>query len=313
MSDEDDDYMSFNLEALPAASAPAPSRRRGADAAAGAATAPPPRKSARAVLEEGLAQPIPESNIGFKLLAKMGYKPPTAAGATDDDATPTRARHRDPITVVLKSDRTGLGVVDPSAVLSGRNVPAPGAEHKETPAEAREREAREAEARSAFLRSRGAQFESRRVRGQLRKARAVRAQLDDALGLAKPAPPTSADPNEVALDTGADDEDQTLRPRPGHELGEVAWDPSDEDEDDDDQDGQSDDDQDGQSAEGHPAPASRAAAVEEDEQDPTTALDAEVQALRGAPYWYCFWCSARYEGEDDLARHCPGPAEADHD
>jgi len=30
-------------------------------------------------------------------------------------------------------------------------------------------------------------------------------------------------------------------------------------------------------------------------------------------YAYCFWCGTKYEDDDDLEKHCPGPNEDDHD
>lgn len=52
--------------------------------------------------QEALTTAIPSSNIGFKMLQQMGYKPGVALGKSGQGAT-------EPITVDLKLNRTGLG------------------------------------------------------------------------------------------------------------------------------------------------------------------------------------------------------------
>lgn len=52
--------------------------------------------------QEGLAAAIPSSNIGFKMLQQMGYKPGIALGKSGQGAT-------EPINVDVKVNRTGLG------------------------------------------------------------------------------------------------------------------------------------------------------------------------------------------------------------
>lgn len=52
--------------------------------------------------QEGMAAVIPSSNIGFKLLQQMGYKPGNALGKHGQGVT-------EPINVDLKRNRTGLG------------------------------------------------------------------------------------------------------------------------------------------------------------------------------------------------------------
>lgn len=43
----------------------------------------------------------------------------------------------------------------------------------------------------------------------------------------------------------------------------------------------------------------------------TEKLDKVVDYLR-TKHLYCFWCSAKYENEEDLEANCPGPSEEDH-
>lgn len=54
-------------------------------------------------LEIGLASAIPKSNIGFSLLAKMGYKEGTSLGKTGKEGI------MEPIGITVKADRKGLG------------------------------------------------------------------------------------------------------------------------------------------------------------------------------------------------------------
>ncbi|XP_024534181.1 G patch domain-containing protein 11 [Selaginella moellendorffii] len=61
------------------------------------------KKSEQAQLTEGLNTAIPSSNIGFKLLQQMGYKPGGALGKHGQGAL-------EPLKVDVKHSRTGLGV-----------------------------------------------------------------------------------------------------------------------------------------------------------------------------------------------------------
>ncbi|XP_073819520.1 G patch domain-containing protein 11-like isoform X2 [Musca autumnalis] len=66
-------------------------------------------------LQEALSKPIENDNKGFKLLAKMGYKPGQALGkaVTENDDKPAMSsgtqRLLEPIGITIKSDRQGLG------------------------------------------------------------------------------------------------------------------------------------------------------------------------------------------------------------
>lgn len=54
-------------------------------------------------LERGLSTAIPKSNIGFSMLAKMGYKEGTSLGKTGQQGIV------EPIGIKVKADRKGLG------------------------------------------------------------------------------------------------------------------------------------------------------------------------------------------------------------
>lgn len=62
-----------------------------------------PKVNQKEQLERGLANAIPKSNIGFSLLAKMGYKEGTSLGRDGS------AGIVEPIGITVKSDRKGLG------------------------------------------------------------------------------------------------------------------------------------------------------------------------------------------------------------
>jgi len=57
---------------------------------------------------EALSKPVPETNKGFSLMAKMGYKPGMALGK-DIASTSSTDRIIEPININVKLSRTGLG------------------------------------------------------------------------------------------------------------------------------------------------------------------------------------------------------------
>ncbi|XP_005184376.1 G patch domain-containing protein 11 isoform X2 [Musca domestica] len=65
-------------------------------------------------LQEALSKPLETDNKGFKLLAKMGYKPGQALGKVVEKEKPEKVaggqpRLLEPIGITIKSDRQGLG------------------------------------------------------------------------------------------------------------------------------------------------------------------------------------------------------------
>lgn len=62
--------------------------------------------------EEALNKPIDESNKGFQMLAKMGFKGfPTYEAKQESGCDDQRAKTSEPIKIELKTDRKGLGTV----------------------------------------------------------------------------------------------------------------------------------------------------------------------------------------------------------
>ena len=60
------------------------------------------KKKLKTSLKESLATPIDRSNIGFSMLAKMGFKEGSGLGKTGEGM-------KDPVAINLKLDRCGLG------------------------------------------------------------------------------------------------------------------------------------------------------------------------------------------------------------
>ena len=115
--------------------------------------------------EEGLAAAIPASNIGFKMLQQMGYKPGVALGKHGQGAT-------EPINMDVKVNRTGLGrdrVVAEEKVVKAK-VKALIQERKRQKVE---------ELREGFQERRRGTWQSRKLVGDYRKACTALLQLEE--------------------------------------------------------------------------------------------------------------------------------------
>ncbi|NP_001354046.1 Uncharacterized protein C6F6.19 [Zea mays] len=111
----------------------------------------------------GLAEAIPESNVGFRMLRQMGYDPDSRAGAGAE-----------PVGIEIRRSRAGLGAEEP--VLAPAPAPAP----VEKPREVSERERRQQEEMAVELRARkSTQWKGRRVVWDYRKAERALAQLEN--------------------------------------------------------------------------------------------------------------------------------------
>jgi hypothetical protein len=81
----------------------------------------------------GLAEAIPESNVGFRMLKQMGYDPDSRAGA-------------EPVSIEIRRSRAGLGAEEPVLALTSALAPV------EKPREVSERKRRQQEEMAAELR-----------------------------------------------------------------------------------------------------------------------------------------------------------------
>ncbi|KAH6568201.1 hypothetical protein BASA82_001207 [Batrachochytrium salamandrivorans] len=125
----------------------------------------PVREQSRSLLEKGLQTHIPESNVGFKMLAKMGYQKGTPLGNSASGIV-------EPIQVTLKSGRHGVGVEDEASV-----------KRKRTEMESVQIERQQDLARCAFRSKMNENFDIRRVESDLQKARASCMTMDERAGL----------------------------------------------------------------------------------------------------------------------------------
>jgi hypothetical protein len=110
MSDSDDDYMNMPIEDVKPGIATSREHKRQLKVYANADSAF--KQLPKHVLEtkrrqEALKQPLPETNKGFGLLAKMGYKPGMTIGK--EQPTTSSAPIAEPIDLKIKLSRTGLG------------------------------------------------------------------------------------------------------------------------------------------------------------------------------------------------------------
>lgn len=250
---------------------------------------------AEAARDEALRTAIDPSNRGFQMMAKLGFKPGSALGKSEDART-------EPIQLVRKEDRGGIGHIN---------------EKKRKFDEAAEEEAKRAKMDPEEYRERIRQErEQKRFQSQMFAAQKVAEQFDE----------TREDAGEEQKPTKA-----SLDSRPLKSIN-VLWrglvrdrlekererqlklemqagtrdDPEDSDEEDLGKD---------------TGPSKDAIAFQElDEEDlelaefealpPQEQLEKLVQYLRKEKR-YCFYC--KYQYEDDEMDGCPGPTEEDHD
>ena len=110
----------------------------------------------------GLAEAIPESNVGFRMLRQMGYDPKSRGAAAE------------PVGIEIRRSRAGLGAEEPA--LAPATTPAP----VEKSREVAERERRQQEEMAVELRARkSTQWKGRRVVWDYRKAVRALAQLEN--------------------------------------------------------------------------------------------------------------------------------------
>jgi hypothetical protein len=206
--EEDEDYMDDALlvhRAAPSGDAPATgvdgasSNKRAKQGNLSSSSAP---LSESQILARGLSTAIPEDNLGFQMLAKLGYKPEEHA--------------QRPLDIVVKTDRMGIGL-DTELKAKAAQI------RDQALDEARQRGLQEDQIRERYLRDKGRKFEARRALGQLHKARKVLGELNEQLGIpAATAGPASAtqDPREINVDGDDEDAPALLAPDDGDDAAE---------------------------------------------------------------------------------------------
>ncbi|KAH9873526.1 hypothetical protein IAQ61_004150 [Plenodomus lingam] len=108
-SDDEDDYMNMVFEDAPkgpkfeTSLQRAARKRKEGEAKARQKTKAERREEAEAAREAALATALPETNKGFKMMAKFGFKQGDSLGKSED-------ARKDPIQVNIKEDRGGIGL-----------------------------------------------------------------------------------------------------------------------------------------------------------------------------------------------------------
>ncbi|KAH7086768.1 hypothetical protein FB567DRAFT_50916 [Paraphoma chrysanthemicola] len=108
-SDEDDDYMNMTFEDAPkgpkyeTSLQRAARKRKEGEARARQKTKAEREADAEAAREAALATALPETNKGFKMMAKFGFKQGDVLGKSEN-------ARKEPIRVDMKGDRSGIGL-----------------------------------------------------------------------------------------------------------------------------------------------------------------------------------------------------------
>ncbi|XP_022195725.1 G patch domain-containing protein 11 [Nilaparvata lugens] len=235
--------------------------------------------------EDGLSQPISEDNKGFKMLQKLGFKPGSGLGKSQEGC-------KEPIPINVKSDRQGLGRTQAVKELL---------EKKAAILKERQNKALNVTDYRAVLAQEAAQ---KRAEIDFRKAQKVCQQLDTENGF-EPFeywywPVSKSNDNEeefIDEDTDAHIESkQTISvcnedAREGGGVGGGDGIEGEEETYDEDED------------------------VEEEDNEDNYTIGEKLEMLTGylrQTHYYCIWCGTRYEDEQDMDGECPGPTYDEH-
>lgn len=205
----------------------------------------------------------------YRMMLKMGFQPGSALGARSSS---DGAGSNEPITIVHKADRAGIGVTTRpvSAAKLPRLLRGSGTALTQD----------EVAQRDAFLTASRARFDGRKVDALLGRAARTGQDLDRRRGLDSnffwsPIPPPDQLPSLSTLENLVAQEPD-LHPLDLHN-------PLDDDED-----------------------HQNWLAL-----DPSTRLSCILAYLR-EEYFYCIWCGCQYQSSEELANECPGEEEDDH-
>ena len=233
-----------------------------------------------AALKKGLNMPIPESNVGHRLLAKMGYRPGQSLGKSQTGLTA-------PISIlsdVGKSQREGLGV------QADRE--------REKERRAQRRRLAESAHKSRFVGMSSELFARQQRSTELTRAQSAVARLDMAAGFARHA----LWGRELADEAAPDDEDDEHAdvPPERREPPTIYEDAETEPH----------------APQRHPLdrlprPGAAEPPVLSDEEV-RVGLSAVLRYLRDT-HLYCFYCGAKFSDQKDMDEHCPGPDKGAHD
>ncbi|GAQ86134.1 hypothetical protein KFL_002720080 [Klebsormidium nitens] len=229
--------------------------------------------------QEGMAQAIPQGNIGFKLLEKMGYKPGGSLGQ------PEQGGITEPLELKVKRAKTGLGrdeiIQQEQQEKAARRARA--AEHRQ----------RQQQELALDFRDRAkGRWDFRKVRRDLGRAETALATIEgedgpwrDVVSLEG----VNKDGNGSVLEGDSVLEDEVgldvriarkrkLRP------GERSLDEEEE---------------------------AKNAVEEVSDEDRVRILERMLRRLRDK-HWYCIYCGVKYDSQEDIDTECPGEDEDLH-
>jgi hypothetical protein len=174
---------------------------------------PPPKNRKRdelTVLQEGLSKPLDESNVGFKLLAKMGYKPTTSNNSSTGEPA-----SKSSIEVHIKQDRSGIGIAELERKQARLMM-------EEETRKTNERMENETEIKSQYLQSHGSRYESRRLRNHVIKIKQAEANLRDLLKLEPLLDGSAAAPSEDPDEISLENDETSLLPTTDNTAGSLS-------------------------------------------------------------------------------------------
>ncbi|KAI9220377.1 hypothetical protein BC828DRAFT_405875 [Blastocladiella britannica] len=295
--DDDDDYMSAAF--LDNAPPPPPAdtysqRRKRAFHQLNPAPAAPAPTSAREKLAVDMQKPLPASNVGMKLLMRMGFEEGAGLGKDGQGIA-------EPLAVQLSAGRVGIG-----AAAAAREV-------EESESKRRKLITDQALDHGQFREWRGARFMQRTLEQDIAKARKICFQLDGQHEAGEAFShfwPVSLQPQPTDLKTVANDDaedpldgdDDTLG-LASSELPQIggarATTPGLDDEPLDP---------------GAP-PFARGPWTDEAVEFESLSLEDQLNQLLDRlreAYMYCLYCGVAYESTDEMLSSCPGKDRADH-
>ncbi|ODN04330.1 G patch domain-containing protein 11 [Orchesella cincta] len=223
-------------------------------------------------MEEALKVPISDTNKGFKMLEKMGYKPGTSLGAEKIDSA--KRGIKEPISIEIRQGRGGLGKE----------------QHEREKYEETQRLGNPEEYR---LRQQ-ATAKMKEIMGDLRKAQFACRNLDEESGTLKPLEawywPVTKKLTEVKTvdlegyekESTVDDDNEAVMLAKKRRTEYVSSEEESEEED---------------------------ASV--DDVPNEQKLESVMDYLR-SEYFYCVWCGVKYDNNTDMTNSCPGMTREDH-
>ncbi|KAI6213329.1 hypothetical protein M3Y94_00137600 [Aphelenchoides besseyi] len=231
--------------------------------------------------QEALNKPVAETNKGFNLLAKMGYKPGMALGKT---RTEEDKRLIEPIDLKIKLSRTGLGHETMEKEKQQERCEAH-MKHMQTQAKKSDELAQD------FRKWKRNAAVTRILIADIVRARKACQDLDMRCGIEKPIQPhlwpihRRADP---AISDEIDNPTSIKRMRMVEEIVYKHFYSNGEE-------------------------AEPECALDEMEEDDLVHRLSVVDGYVRERHFYCLWCGCAYESAEELLNLCPGPLKDDHD